>query len=164
MAYLPLWLADHGLSAAEIGQVLGVSALLRVVAGPGWGWAADKLGRPRLILGVAAGAAALGGALLPATSGFAPVLVVVAFQGVAAAALSPLSDALSLALARLGRLDYGRTRAWGSASFMVATAAGGLLLQASGTAVVPGALVAGAPSPPAAIIAVALSNPPLPGR
>ena len=114
-----------------------------MVAGPGWGWMADRVGRPRLLLAVAAAGAALGGALLPATSGSASVLAAVAFQGVASAALSPLTDALSLALAKLGRLDYGRTRAWGSASFMAATAAGGLLLQATGTVAVPGVLLAG---------------------
>ena len=123
--------------------MLGITALLRMVAGPGWGWAADRLGRPRPVLAAAAAGAALGSALLPATSGFASVLAAVALQGVAAAALSPLTDALSLSLAKRGRLDYGRTRAWGSASFMAATAAGGLLLQATGTAAVPGVLLAG---------------------
>ena len=33
-AFMPLWFADRGLSAAEIGQVLGAAALLRVWLGP----------------------------------------------------------------------------------------------------------------------------------
>ena len=36
-AFMPLWFADRGLSAAAIGQILGAAALLRVLAGPGWG-------------------------------------------------------------------------------------------------------------------------------
>lgn len=110
---------------------------------PGWGWAADRLGRLRLVLGVAAGSATLGALLLPAAWGFGPVLAVVALQGVSAAALSPLSDTLALALARAGRLEYGRTRAWGSVAYMAATAGAGLLLQRLGTAVVPAVLAVG---------------------
>ncbi len=53
-AYLPLWLADRGLSAAAIGDVLGLASLLRVVAVPGWGWVADRLGRDRSALFAAA--------------------------------------------------------------------------------------------------------------
>lgn len=123
--------------------MLGLASLLRVFAVPGWGWAADRLGRLRLVLGIAAGTATLGALLLTAASGFGPVLVAVALQGVSAAALSPLCDTLALALARAGRLEYGRTRAWGSVAYMAATAAAGLLLQRLGSAVVPVVLAAG---------------------
>ena len=43
VAFLPLWFADRALSAAAIGQILGSAALLRVLAGPGWGNVADRL-------------------------------------------------------------------------------------------------------------------------
>ena len=56
-AFMPLWFADRGLSAASIGQILGAAALLRVLSGPGWGNVADRLGRRRPVLFVAAFAA-----------------------------------------------------------------------------------------------------------
>ncbi len=142
-AYLPLWFADHGLSAAEIGTVLGAASLLRVVAGPVGGWAADRLGRPHVVLAASAGLAAISAAALPALRGLGPLLVVTALLGMSAALLSPLLDALALALARVRRLDYGRTRAWGSISYLVATAGGGWLLSWGGSGVVPGLLAAG---------------------
>jgi len=135
-AYLPLWFADHGLSSAEIGQVLGLGSLLRVLTVPGWGWLADMLGG-RAMLSAAAAIAASSAALLPATQGFVPLLLLSAMQGVAASALTPLSDALTLALAAVQRLDYGRTRAYGSVSFMAATALGGTLLGGLGSGMVP---------------------------
>ena len=46
-AFLPLWFADRGLSAAAIGQILGFASLLRVMAGPSWGTLADRIGRRR---------------------------------------------------------------------------------------------------------------------
>ncbi|MEA2741381.1 MAG: 1 like family, partial [Acetobacteraceae bacterium] len=53
-AFMPLWFADRGLSPAAIGQVLGAAALLRVLAGPGWGNVADRIGRRRPVLFFAA--------------------------------------------------------------------------------------------------------------
>ncbi len=142
-AYLPLWFADRGLTASEIGQVLGFGSVLRVIVVPGWGWVADRLGRRRLVLFAAAGSAAAAAALLPAGQGFAAILVISAFQGVSAAALTPLSDSLTLALAAARRLDYGRTRAYGSVAYMAATTAAGMTLQQSGTWLVPWALALG---------------------
>lgn len=155
-AYLPVWFADHGLSSAEIGQVLGLGSLLRVLTVPGWGWLADAVGRRRAVLCVGAAIAAGAAALLPATHGFAAILLVSAVQGVAASALTPLTDALTLGLAAVRRLDYGRTRAWGSVAFMVATAAGGALLGGFGSAVVT-VMLAGSYAV-AALLAVALPD------
>jgi len=146
-AYLPLWFADRGLSASEIGTVLGLGSLLRVVAVPGWGWLADAVGRRRAVLFGAAALASGCAALLPAAARlhdpFWMILAVSAVQGVSASALTPLSDALALGLAGARRLDYGRTRAWGSVSYMVATALSGGLMDRAGSAVVPWVLAAG---------------------
>ena len=142
-AYLPLWFADRGLSASEIGTVLGLGSLLRVVAVPGWGWLTDAAGRRRAVLFGAAALAAGCAALLAGTGGFWTILVVSAVQGVSASALTPLSDALALALAGARRLDYGRTRAWGSVSYMAATALSGGLVGRAGSWVVPWVLAAG---------------------
>lgn len=137
-----MWFEDHGLSAAQIGQVLGLAALLRVLAVPGWGWITDRVGRPRAGLGVAALAAAAATVALPATRDFGAVLLVAAVQGVAAAALVPLADTIAIALSRVRRIEYGRARAWGSVTYMVASAAGGAVLARTGTWVVPWAIAA----------------------
>ena len=165
-AYLPLWFADRGLTASEIGTVLGLGSLLRVVAVPGWGWMADGVGRQRMVLLAAAALAAGCAALLPGVGQvpdpFWAILVVSAVQGVSASALTPLSDALALALAGAGRLDYGRTRAWGSASYMAATAISGGLLDRTGSAVVPWVLAVGYGA--AAAFAALLPEAPPPDR
>lgn len=165
-AYLPLWFADLGLTAAEIGTVLGLGSLLRVAAVPGCGWLADAVGRPREVMVAAAALAAGCAALLPGAAQlpdpFWAVLAVSAVQGVSASALTPLSDALALALAGAGRLDYGGTRAWGSASYMAATALSGGLLDRTGSAVVPWVLAAGYGA--ASALAALLPEAPPPGR
>ena len=136
-AFMPLWFADRGLSASAIGQVLGAAALLRVLAGPGWGRVADRLGRRRPVLFFAASVASAFGLSYIAASGFLPLLLIASVQGVAASAINPLADSLALALAREGRIEYGPVRAVGSAAFMVATAGAGWLLGRVGSWLVP---------------------------
>jgi PPP family 3-phenylpropionic acid transporter len=142
-AFLPLWLADRGLTAAAIGQILGAAALLRVLAGPGWGNIADRIGRRRPVLAFAAASAAGLAASYTVANGFLPLLLIAAAQGIAASAINPLADSLALALAREGRMEYGPVRAVGSATFMVATAISGWLLNRAGSWLVPWLLTAG---------------------
>ena len=140
-AFLPLWFADRGLSAVAIGQVLGAAALLRVFAGPGWGTVADRIGRRPVML--AAGITATVAALFYLPShGFLPLLLVAAVQGVASSALNPLIDLLALALARDGRMDYGKVRSIGSIAYMAASAGPGWLLTITGSWLVPWLLAA----------------------
>lgn len=157
-AYLPLWLADRGLDAALIGTVLGVASLIRVVTVPAWGWTADRLGRHRASLFAAASAAAFCAALLTVAPGTLTITVLIVVGGVAASALAPLCDAVTLAFAAVGRLDYGRTRAWGSVAYMLATAGAGALLGRFGTVIVPWLLTAGYGI--AAVLTVTLPRPP----
>jgi MFS transporter, PPP family, 3-phenylpropionic acid transporter len=136
-AFLPLWFADRGIGPGAIGQILGAAALLRVITGPVWGTLADRIGRRRPVLLGAAIVASLTSLLYMALRDLLPLLLLSVFQASAASALNPLVDSLALALAREGRLDYGKVRAVGSAADMVATAATGWLLTRTGTWVVP---------------------------
>ena len=142
-AYLPLWFSDRGLSAASIGTVLGVASLFRVICGPAWGALADRVGSRGIVLFCTALAATCGALMYVPLNGFLPILLVAAGQGMVSSALSPLIDALALGLSREGRMQYGPSRAWGSAAFMVATSAGGALVGAVGSWLVPWLLAAG---------------------
>ncbi len=135
----------------------GIASLVRLLAVPLWGAAADRVGRRRPMLLLAAASAAVAVACLPLAHGFGSLLLLVTLQGIAAAALAPLADTLTLALAAAGRLSYGRTRAWGSAAYMAATAAAGPVLGWAGSALVPGLIAAGYGA--AALVAPALPEP-----
>ena len=142
-AFLPIWMADRGIAASSIGTVLGVASMVRLLAVPLWGAAADRVRRRRPMLLLAAAGSAVAVACFPLADALVPLLLLVTVQGVAAAALTPLTDTLTLALAAAGRLTYSRTRAWGSASYMLATAAAGPVLGWAGSALVPGLVAAG---------------------
>lgn len=136
-AYMPLWFTDRGLAPGQIGQILGAAALLRVLAGPGWGSVADWLGRRRPVLLFAAMTASGLGLSYVLAHGFLLILLIAAAQGLAASAINPLTDSLALALARQGVIEYGPVRAAGSATFMLTTAASGWLLNRFGAGLVP---------------------------
>ena len=136
-AYMPLWFAGQGLTASQIGQVLGFASLFRVVAGPGWGTMADRVGRRRPVMTIAACVATTMSLSYIPLQGFPSILMVTALLGIAASALGPLSDSLALALAREGKLEYGPVRAAGSISYMVVTAASGQALAFLGATLVP---------------------------
>lgn len=141
--FMPLWYSDRGISAEEIGQILGTATFLRILAGPGWGNVTDRIGRRRPVLLVAGLAATTMALMFVPAQGFVLLVLVASSQGIAASALNPLIDSLALALAREGRMEYGPVRAIGSATFMITTATVGSLLTAIGSWVVPWLMATG---------------------
>lgn len=136
-AFLPLWLSSRGVTASEIGAILGLSAIIRLAAVPGWGALADRSPRRRTVLAAAALATASLAASYTLGRSVLALGVLVTLQGIASSGLTPLTDALTMGLAMEGRLKYGRVRAWGSASYMLATAATGPVLAWAGLSLVP---------------------------
>lgn len=147
-AFVPLFMADTGLNATQIGTVLAIASLVRIVTGPSWGMLADRLGQRRVVMsGAACVAAGTAFALLAARAipnhAFLIIAILIALQGAATSALGPLSDSLALGLAREGKIQYGPPRAAGSATFMVISAVGGQVVALAGTIIVPVLLAGG---------------------
>lgn len=141
-AFLPLWLAARGLTAADVGVVLGIASLMRVFVVPFWGRLSDRAGQRRQTLQLAGAIATAAALAYLVVYGFGQVLIVTIVQSAANAPFMPLADTLSLALAREGRLAYGPVRAVGSAAFMVSNVLSGPLIGAVGPRAVPLLLVA----------------------
>jgi PPP family 3-phenylpropionic acid transporter len=128
LPFWPVWLASRGLSPVEIGAVFAVSQWVKTLTTPLLGVVADRRGeRRRVMLLLGTGMFAILLLCLPAR-GFAPLLVLNALGGACLSALIPLGDNVALAVARAGRLDYGRMRLWGTIAFVVATLAAGTAL------------------------------------
>ncbi len=123
----------RGLSAAEIGLILGIGTIARTVASPILSNIADWTSQRRLSILVYStigagfislfflpgGVFLLGGAVIGYMVIKAPVL--------------PLSDAYALDAARNTGADYARMRLWGSVGFVLANLAGGSLAGEQGS-------------------------------
>lgn len=120
LPYLPVWLRAEGLNGAEIGVVLALPLLARAVTGPALAVWADGFRERRTPLIVLAAAATAAYAGLGLSEGFAAHAAFWFVGATAMAAVLPLTDVIGLRLAKRWGASFGRPRAAGSASFIVA--------------------------------------------
>lgn len=127
LPFFPVVLGLRGLSAAEIGLILGAGTILRIAASPALSNLSDRTGQRRLSVLVYSVAGALFLMLFFVPGG--PVMLGVAVIGymVMNAPIVPLSDAYALDVQRNTGADYARMRLWGSAGFVLANLVGGAL-------------------------------------
>jgi MFS transporter, PPP family, 3-phenylpropionic acid transporter len=137
MPYLPAWLGDRGLDAREIGIVLAVPMLARILAVPLATRLIDRHAEAQTAAAVAATLGAAAYAVMGFAHGFAAILAVYAAFSVLSSPVLPLTDSLGLRGLKARGLAYGPVRLWGSVAFIVANLAGGAMLGAWGA----GALV-----------------------
>lgn len=128
LPFAGLWFEAQGLSGAEIGTILAVPMLARLVTGPAIALWADGFARRRTPLVVLGVAAALFYAAAGLVEGFALWLPLWFLAATAAAAMIPLGDVLTLKLARRGGFAFSGPRGLGSLAFIVANVAMGAML------------------------------------
>lgn len=129
--FFALYLNSVGMSAVEIGMLMALPQLSRIVAPHLWGWLADH-GRKRLDIVRAAGVAGTLAFLgVFVGSSFAWLFVVLLAMTFFWSAALPLVEATTLSHLgeEIGR--YGRIRVWGSVGFIAAVVAVGYLLDMS---------------------------------
>jgi PPP family 3-phenylpropionic acid transporter len=153
LVFLPRWLAgERALSGAEIGALLSLSQLTRIVLGPAIAfWADGHADRrtPIRLLAPAAIAAFL--AFFFAAHDFTSLLVTGFFALTLMSAITPLVESAALRATATGKVSYGFARGIGSVSFIISNVGGGFLIARFGLdAVVVWVL--------AALLAVALSS------
>jgi PPP family 3-phenylpropionic acid transporter len=140
--YFALYLKSLGFSSFQIGALLALGPVARIIFPPLWAWAADHgWGRGRLVR-IATAAATLICAGLVFARSFPWLFVVLLMLNIFWCAALPLVEATTLGHLT-GRLaDYGRIRVWGSVSFVLVVAALGATLDTVGIGVLPAMLTA----------------------
>lgn len=137
VAFLPVWLASTGSTPGEIGTLMAIPLILRLLTvAPFAAWC----GRRGLVRNAIAGTA-IGAAVLAVGLGLAPgyagrVAAVIAFS-IAWDQLPVLTDAYAVMAVRRQSLDFGRLRVWGSIAVVGSNAAAGWMLAQFGTATLP---------------------------
>ncbi len=137
--YLSLYFADRGFTVAEIGVLMTVPQVLRIIGPPFWGWLADRMSRRGTLLRASASAVLALAILLPlaSSSGYAATLALVAVLYFMTSAQAPLAEAMALESAGGDFGRYGKMRLWGSVGFIVAVSAIGWVLDQAGVASLP---------------------------
>jgi len=159
LPYWPVWLAHRGMEPDEIGLLLGVFTWARLAA-PWTGSWVDRRGSPHRLAAVLSAATLACMAAFALADSFAPLLLLSALSGLTLAPVLPLVDGIAVGAAAARRIDYGRVRLWGSATFVFASSLGGLALQGRSAALVLPFMIAAS----AALTAASLFLPRAPAR
>ncbi len=137
LPFAGLWFREQGLSGAEIGALLAIPMLGRLVTGPLLAVWADGFKYRRTPIALLGLAMALGYGGAGLVQGFAAWAVCWFVGATAAAALIPLSDVMTLRVAKRDGFPFSLPRGCGSAAFVVANIGmGALLTRASPDAVI----------------------------
>ncbi len=134
-AYVPfwaLWLESRGLSADDIGLLIGLGLAIRFAGNV---LIMGRANRASLLI-PACRYLALGSLLCFVgfhwLSGFWPLLLLMLLANFIYPTLLPLSEALATRMALQVNLDYGKIRLWGSAAFILGSTLVGALVQKCG--------------------------------
>ena len=132
--YLGVFYLERGLSLSAIGLLTALGAAAGLLGAPLWGALADRSAGLPIVIPLASIVTAVGAAGLAVADGPTGMVVALAVLSVAFAGIGPALDARALETVGDDRDRYGRIRAWGSGSFIVAVALTGGLIERAGPA------------------------------
>jgi PPP family 3-phenylpropionic acid transporter len=136
LPYWPVWLADWGLSQAEIGTYMGLALVLRVAGSTVLPALADRFAARRAVIAVSAALAA-GVFFLHLFIEARPVLLAATLAAAfVTAPLIPLGEALGVRAAAMHGFAYAHARAAGSLAFLAMSVGLGALIGRMGPGVV----------------------------
>jgi MFS transporter, PPP family, 3-phenylpropionic acid transporter len=137
--YLSLYFASAGMTVAQIGILMSLPQVLRIIGPPFWGWLADHSFARLSILRFSAVATLGLVCLFPLVIGYGywammPYLVALFFM---TAAQTPINEAMAVQLADGDQGRYGKMRLWGSIGFILTVTTMGPLLDWVGLSSLP---------------------------
>ncbi|EJJ24825.1 MFS transporter [Rhizobium sp. CF142] len=128
LPFFPVWLATHQFNDHQIGTILAVPMVVRVLVAPIVAVFADRMQERAHVLLWSGMLSLLTAIALYWTSNFWPVLIVFALQGATFAPYVPVVESIVISGVRRWGLDYGSMRVWGSIAFIISTLTGGELV------------------------------------
>ena len=131
--FWPLFFESRGLTPEQLGFLLALGQLARLIAGPLAGRVADILGALRASLATCASFAALLTVGLLTVEGFWPLAVIHMAHAAMLAPIAALADAIAVNAARAPQkgFEYGWVRGSASAAFIAGTLAAGQIVRAN---------------------------------
>ena len=117
--YWSLYLTSLEFNVVQIGILMSVQPVMRMLSPALWGWLADRLGNRRRVVQVAAFGSALCYLGVFFTTEYYGLLLVLALMSFFWSASMPLVEATTLTYLGKNAARYGRLRSWGSVGFII---------------------------------------------
>ncbi len=127
--YWSLYLKSIEFDAVQIGILMSVQPVMRMLSPALWGWLADRLGNRRLVVQIAAGGSVLCYLGVFFTTQYYELLLVLALMSFFWSAAMPLVEATTLTYLDKNVARYGRLRSWGSIGFILSVLGLGFALD-----------------------------------
>lgn len=118
--YWSLYLQSIHFDAIEIAILMSIQPVMRMIAPNIWGWLADRSGKRREVVVMAASLSAVFYLGVFVTTSFWGLFLVLALMGFFWSASMPLVEATTLTWLGKNTAHYGRLRSWGSVGFILA--------------------------------------------
>lgn len=135
--FWPLWLSSKGFDSRYISLIISLSVLMKIISNPFFAGLGDKYGNrkiPMLYLSIVA-------SIILFTLSFINYQFLIGVLAIIAwaffAPLMPITESLTTTAANKYEFDYGRTRLWGSVSFVLMAFLGGILVENYGLQIIP---------------------------
>ncbi|WP_373986732.1 MFS transporter [Duganella sp. BuS-21] len=135
--YATLYFADQGMTVAQIGVLMSMIQVLRIVGPNVWGYVADHYDRRVLVLRVAGFAALVGFSGFFFGSTFGHFMLAMVILNLFTSGQAPICEALMLSEMKGDLTYYGRIRMWGSIGFIVSVTLASLALEHYGIITLP---------------------------
>ena len=136
--FMPVWLLKHaGLPASQIGLLMSLPLLLRILFVAPVSALADHLRRIREVLFVCLVLMAALVGSLSLVRGFVPIAIFFVVLSMVWDPIPILTDSYAVAAVRVRGLNFGRMRLWGSLAHISANFIGGVIIDHAGIRTVP---------------------------
>lgn len=132
ISYLPLYLADRGLTGAEIGVVLAVGPLAQIISQPFWGYMSDKYKTVKRFMLICIFGLIIFSSIFLSVTQFYLLIFFGFFFYFFSTPIGALGDSLAQRRADDVGVSFGTIRTWGSVGFATSSLAIGLVLTIYG--------------------------------
>ncbi|MDB5523820.1 MAG: 3-phenylpropionic acid transporter [Rhizobium sp.] len=136
LLYFPVFLEDMKITDVEIGFIVSIPFLVRMIGVPLGAMVADRVSDRSIVMLWSGIVSLVTTVMMFFTHSFWPVALMYALQSLFYAPYVPIAEAILVTGVRRWGFDYGFLRLWGSVAFVFATLIGGWLLDLFGGAMV----------------------------
>ncbi|ALC84772.1 MFS transporter [Bacillus sp. FJAT-22090] len=117
--FLPVYLEDKGLSASEIGLVIGTGGFVTLIAQPLWGFISDKTKTIRKVMLILVSLTTIFGYFLFNVDSFVLLVMFALLVYFALMPLDPLTESLNFTVSEMARVSYGSIRTYGALGYAI---------------------------------------------
>ncbi len=131
-----IWLKYKGLSPSEIGIIIAIPYLIKLIVAPAISQASDKREEYRRPLIFCVVSSAISASFYFVANGFWQLMVVTIFVNLTLPAVMPLMETITVAQTTKHNLQYGRIRSFGSISFILSAVILGWAIKDTGQSII----------------------------